>query len=385
MKKGPKSLSVGFLYDDSLDKTDGVSQYVKTVGAWLSSQGHTVSYFVGESDIKSWHGAPVYSLAKNLRVAFAGNRLSTPLLPKLNLFRQAIRGNKLDVMHVQVPYSPLMAQILIKYLEPRTALVGTVHIYPAHKAAHIGTRLLKIVYGKSFKRIGELLSVSTAAQAFCKSAFNADSIIIPNVVDLSSFRASNVQKHSSGRHIVFLGRLVKRKGVWELLEAFNLLLKTMPDAQLTIAGDGPLRTDLESRVNKLGIKGQVTFLGFVSENDKPKILAAADIACFPSLFGESFGIVLIEAMAAGAGVVVGGNNPGYISVLGQRPETIFDPRDTAHFSAMLENFLNNRALYNDIHAWQSEYVAEYDIKSVGPKIVDIYEHAIAKVRQNVDN
>ena len=104
MKKDQGNLSIGFCYDDSLDRTDGVSQYVKTVGDWLSDQGHEVHYLVGESKIKIWHGAPVYSLAKNLRVAFAGNRLSTPLLPKLGQIKGIISRTNLDVLHVQVPY-----------------------------------------------------------------------------------------------------------------------------------------------------------------------------------------------------------------------------------------------------------------------------------------
>lgn len=385
MKKGQKNLSIGFCYDDSLDRADGVSQYVKTVGAWLSDQGHEIHYLVGESKIKTWHGAPVYSLAKNLRVAFAGNRLSMPLVPKLGQIKKIIERTDLDILHVQVPYSPLMAQIIINCTRPETALVGTFHIYPANGAGHIGSKLLKTVYGRSFRRIDKLLSVSSAAQAFAKSAFGAESTILPNMVNLSLFNQSSNNKHPNGKHIVFLGRLVKRKGPKQLLEAFSELARKVPDARLTIAGDGPMRSELQAYVKLKKIDKKITFLGFVSEQDKPKILASADIACFPSLFGESFGIVLIEAMAASAGVVIGGNNPGYTSVLGARPEVLFDPANGQELAGKLEEFLNNRQLFDDVHAWQAQHVKNYDVQVVGPKLVKIYNEAIAKARRKVDN
>ncbi len=81
-------------------------------------------------------------------------------------------------------------------------------------------------------------------------------------------------------------------------------------------------TDTQNYVEQNNLRSSVKFLGFVNERDKPELLASAAIACFPSLGGESFGIVLIEAMAAGASVVLGGNNPGYTSVLGDRPESL---------------------------------------------------------------
>ncbi len=112
--------------------------------------------------------------------------------------------------------------------------------------------------------------------------------------------------------------------------------------------------------------------GFVPEEEKAAFYGAADIAVFPASGGESFGIVLTEAMASGAGVVVGGDNPGYRSVLGDRPETLVDPRDTAGFASKLARLIDDEALRVEIRAAQSERVREFDITAVGPRIEALY-------------
>src|SRR5581483_312331 len=109
----------------------------------------------------------------------------------------------------------------------------------------------------------------------------------------------STRAHFEPHKIVFLGRLVERKGVKYLIKAFNLLERNLPDAHLVIAGDGPQRPALEALVKEYNLQAKVSFLGYIEEEDKPSILASAAVACFPSLYGESFGIVLAEAMAAG--------------------------------------------------------------------------------------
>src|SRR3954470_12119953 len=121
-----KKLSIALLYDDSLDGSEGVTQYVKTLGSWLSSRGHKVSYFVGETEISSWQTGKVYSLAKNLRVIFNGNRLSVPYPAKKKDIRWAINEAKPDILHVMMPHSPLMSQKVLN-LASDVPTVGTFH------------------------------------------------------------------------------------------------------------------------------------------------------------------------------------------------------------------------------------------------------------------
>ena len=171
MEKPQKALSVAFLFDDTLDSNDGVAQYVKTVGAFMSHSGHRVSYLVGQSKTAAWEGGRVYSLSKNLPIAWGGNRLSMSLLAKTDLISKAIKENKFDIVHVQVPYSPFMAQRVINRIDQQTAVIGTFHVYPPNKIILLGSKILRIVYGKSLKRFDYHLSVSAAARSYAKQAF----------------------------------------------------------------------------------------------------------------------------------------------------------------------------------------------------------------------
>jgi phosphatidylinositol alpha-mannosyltransferase len=372
-----RKLKVGLVFDDSLDKTDGVAQYVKTLGAWLSGQGHSVSYLVGETKMTHWQGGQVYSLANNASVKFNGNRLTMPVSSSKKHIKRVLDEHSFDVLHVMVPYSPLMASKIIKAAGTSTAVVGTFHIFPSGGLSRVGSRLLAVWLRPTLGRFDETVSVSQAAAGFAKSAFGIDSRVVPNPVSVDSFKTPSVEQ-SAQYQIVFLGRLVKRKGAEQLIKAFAELSKSLPQAQLSVAGDGPQRRQLEKLVSKLGLSERVRFLGFIPESQKPALLAGADLACFPSLYGESFGIVLIEAMAAGAGTVLGGDNPGYRSVLGNRPELLVNPDDTAVFAERLNQLLTDKKLSLEIHEWQMQAVKQYDIELVGARIEAMYQSQIAK-------
>ncbi len=386
MGKSPK-LKVGLVFDDSLDSNDGVAQHVKLLGSWLNSQGHKVSYLVGETHLSEWAGGQVYSLAHNQTVYFNGNRLSIPLLASKKRIRQVLDDGNFDVLHVMMPYSPFMAQRVIKLAGPDTAVVGTFHIFPSGPIADLGSRLLKLAYGRSLKRFLTVVSVSEAAAGFAKDAFGLTTPVIPNPVDVARFRAAQKKSESkkSTKQIVFLGRLVKRKGAEQLIRAFAATLSEFPDLHLKIAGSGPSRKKLEKLSRDLGLEEEVEFLGYIDEADKPALLAGADIACFPSLYGESFGIVLIEAMAAGAKTVVGGDNPGYRSVLSGQPVLLVDPRNTPLFAERLKQLLSNKKLQETAYAWQQQTVKQYDINVVGTDVLSVYKMAIARLNKTSHN
>jgi phosphatidylinositol alpha-mannosyltransferase len=183
-----------------------------------------------------------------------------------------------------------------------------------------------------------------------------------------------------------LGRLVKRKGCEQLIKAFALYNDmASQNTRLVIAGSGPQSEKLKKQAVKLNIADRTDFLGYINEQDKPKLLASADIACFPSLYAESFGIVLLEAMASGSKVVIGGSNPGYRSVLSQKPELLFNPSNTQEFAKKIHQMLGEQKLVDSLHEWQANEVKKYDINLIGPQIVDVYESAIAGLAKKSHN
>lgn len=369
-------MKIGFVIDDTLDKTDGVQQYVLTLGAWFKNKGHEVHYLAGETyrtDVPH-----VHSLSRNLSVKFNQNRLSIPLPVSRLAISKLLKAENFDVLHVQMPYSPFLAAKIIKAAGHRTAVVGTFHILPFSNLEKFGTHLLGLWLRRNLRRFDATIAVSEAAAKFANSSFGINPVVLPNVINLLDFqtfpRSTTKPKLLT---IVFLGRLVPRKGVMQLLQALTFLpAATRARIQLRIAGKGPLLPGLQEYVNKNNLKDVVAFEGFVSEKDKPAFLNAADIAIFPALGGESFGIVLIEAMAARAGVVMGGNNPGYRTVLKDWPDTLVDASDSEMMSKQLSKLIANPELRDRIHAQQQEAVVSYDVATVSTEILKIYDKAL---------
>ena len=380
-------MKIAFVLDDSLDKADGVQQYVITLGHYYQQQGHEVHYLVGQTrrrDIPH-----VHSLSKNLQVKFNQNRMSTPLPASKSAIRKLLTNEQFDVLHVQVPYSPLLAGRVISAAPATTAIIGTFHIVPYAWQETLATQILRILLWRTRKRFDMLCSVSVPAQKFAKRSFGMRSEVIPNAVNVASFHSGRrLRKYDDGKvNIVFLGRLVERKGCAQLLHALQLLHEDglLSGLRVLICGKGPENNKLQEYVTKHRMGKSVKFVGFVTEHEKADYLASADIAVFPSTGGESFGIVLVEAMAARAGVVLAGNNSGYRSVLRERPAQLFDPTDTAKFAKVLKAFAFNKPARSRASKWQETQIAQYDVSRVGSQLLRMYERVIAKKQRASDN
>lgn len=368
-------MKIGFVLDDRLDKPDGVQQYVQLLGSWLSAQGNDVHYLVGNSP-----GAlqtNVHNLSKTVSVRFNKNRMAIPLPASKKLIAALLAKHKFDVLHVQMPYSPLLAARVIKAAPVSTVIIGTFHILPHGALSRIGTKALSVVLKNNKKRFSGFISVSTAAQAFAKSHFGINSVVLPNVVDLKRYSLGKpIQKYSDKKNIIFLGRFVDRKGARYAIEAYKKLLdldlKDTP-IRLILCGDGPDKNKLHMQASAVTNSNKdIVFTGFLSEADKPNFLASADVAVFPATGGESFGIVLIEAMASGAYTVVGGDNAGYKTVLGGQPISLVHSQDTDIFAKRLLHLISNETDALKLHHQQQQLVKNFDISYIGPQIVAFY-------------
>jgi phosphatidyl-myo-inositol alpha-mannosyltransferase len=375
-------LKIGLVFDDSLDKPDGVQQYVLTMGRWLASQGHDVHYLVGEtkrSDIANLH-----SLSRNINVRFNQNRMAMPLPANLRAIRALLAREQFDVLHVQVPYSPALAGRIIKAAGPRTAIIGMFHVLPHSRIVTLANRVLGRAVRGSLRRFDEIISNTEATKTFAAKAFGATGRVIMLPIKLDAFHgAKPLPKYKTGKTIVFLGRLVERKGCQHLLNAVAHAVKheTWPtDTRVVVCGGGPLDASLKKFVESHHLNNIVEFAGYISEEDKPSYLASADVVAYPSTGGESFGIVLLEAMAASPGVVLAGNNPGYASVMAPHPESLFDPFDTPALAQKIIQVLSDKKKSQAANRWQREYVRTFDIARVGPQTVAVYQEALHKRR-----
>lgn len=363
-------MKIGLVLDDTLDTSDGVQQYVLLVGDWLSQQGHNVHYLVGHTVRKDI--ANVHSLARNIRVRFNKNRLSVPLPASGKAIQSLLKKEQFDILHVQMPFSPFLAGKVIRYAPTDTAIVGTFHVAPHGKNVIAGTKALGVVQQKSLQRIDKVISVSEVAQQFALTTQNIQSVVIPNAINLKLWEPAAQPKQKYD--ITFVGRLVTRKGCIYLLRALKRLseLRDISGLKVVIVGDGPERSTLEEYAQDNGLSEICHFEGYVSEDEKRSILQSSKLAVFPATGGESFGIVLLEAMAAGA-TVLAGNNPGYTTVLGSLPSSLFVPKDDEKLANNLQDMLAEARLLKKTYIAQQELVKQYDIEIVGNAILKIYK------------
>ena len=378
--KSAKPLKIGMVMDEGLDKPDGVQQYILAVGEWLRMQGHDVHYLVGQTsrtDITNLH-----SMSRNMTVRFNGNQNTMPLPTSRKKLKAFLDAEQFDVLHVQVPYSPFMGHRLIQAAHTETAVIGTFHVAPNGGLMTAGTAALGVWLRRSLKRFDKMLSVSPAALDFAKQTFKVDSIISPNVIEYPRFHiAKPFPKYTDDTiTILFVGRLVPRKGCMVLLQAVALLAtrKDTPKFRVIICGKGHLEAQLRQYVADNGLENIVEFTGFINEADKPRYYASADISVFPSSGGESFGIVLLEAMASGKAVVLAGDNPGYRSVLGDQPELLFEPRDAHALAKKIAEYATNTSQRKLMAQWGEQYTAGFDIDAVGQQLLSVYQQALHK-------
>jgi phosphatidylinositol alpha-mannosyltransferase len=304
-----------------------------------------------------------------------------PFLSSKKKIKNVLKTEKFDVLHVMTPFNPLMGQRVVMAASSE-ALVSQFHMVGGTWLINNGGRLLAMIQRNALKRFQVYLGVSSATQEYARQYFGIDLTISPNAVDIAPFKAGENRDFLRGERatVVFLGRLVERKGAQHLLTATRHLRQhgKLDGVRINICGDGDLRPELEQYVITHGLSENVHFFGFIKEDEKADFLASSDLAVFPSTGGEAFGIVLIEAMATGACVVLGGDNSGYRTVLGERPDQIVNPYDTDTFAATLESFIASREKRKQAIAWQDQTVKQYDIEVVGADVENFYYQALQR-------
>ncbi|MBF6621552.1 MAG: glycosyltransferase family 4 protein [Patulibacter sp.] len=378
-----RCLRIGLVYDDTIDRFGGIGLYVTTLGRALVRRGHHVEYLLGTSSQRAVDGSPVRSLARNVEVRFNGNLLSMPAWSPTSALRKTLTTGRFDVLHVQVPYSPLMAGRLIRACDDRCAVVGTHHVASSRFAPRIGARLLRTLCASTDERFDRMLAVSQTAREFAMTWSNLGvDEVVPNLLDVAHLRGQAALKCTlPAAELVFVGRLVPRKGVADLLRALHVMREISPTSppRVAIVGDGPLRARLERLTLSLNLNGSVTFHGAIGDAEKASLLSRAQIACFPSLFGESFGVVVLEALASGSEAVLAGDNPGYRELLAD-PAALVDPTDPYEFARRLVGLLADAPGRRSLGSRQRDLLLACSVDSVTDQIERAYSIALARRR-----
>lgn len=360
-------------------KGGGVQECVLALKAELSDRGHTVQIITPKPKVVPESYDPDIVLvgsAKDVKSPFQQTTAQVSANLDSTALDEMLNSHKFDVLHFHEPWVPLMSWQLLNRSKD-AAHVATFH---AKLPETVMSRTIEKVitpYTKAIlKPLGELTAVSDAASEYVTSLTTKKPIIIPNGIDLAKYHPAKDKKTPGPHTIVYVGRLEGRKGVKYLIKAFALLANQREDVELHIIGDGPDRAKLKELVKNKKIP-RVVFHGFVSEDAKIKAIQNADIFCSPALYGESFGIVLLEAMALGT-VVLAGNNPGYSAVLKDQADvSVINPKDVRAFTARLEFLLSDDSLRDEWRAWALEYVKQFNYSRITDMYEEVYKKALS--------
>lgn len=369
-------MKIGLVCPYNLTKGGGVQEVVLALQRGLTARGHdakVITPLPRDAVVHDWPQAVFIGTATDIKSPFATTAQVSVSL-KNDEIESVLEQEKFDILHFHEPWVPMMSRQLLG--RSNCINVATFHARLPDTFMSKSIEAVVTPYTKPLLRhLQGLTAVSDAAAEYVRSLTKRQIEIIPNGIDIASYqhKKTNARRKDSNT-VLFIGRLEKRKGMKYLLEAFALLQKTHPDVRLVIAGDGPDRAKLEAFVAEKELD-HVSFEGFVDERRKQELLKDAALFCSPALYGESFGIVLLEAMAAGLPVVAG-DNPGYESVMQERGKlSLINPRDAVEFARRLSLFLEDKELCDLWKSWAKDYVQQFDYENV----VDSYEQLYKKL------
>ncbi len=284
--------------------------------------------------------------------------------------RRMLLAERFDILHLHEPLMPTLCLAVLA--EAEVPVVGTFH---ANNEGALGYRLFRSYLGHYIDKLDARIAVSAAAVQTVSRHFGGEYTIIPNGVDIGRFSATAPARNEETFTILFVGRLEPRKGAKYLLRAMPRVLREVPRARLVVVGSGPMSGYYRSHLPE-GVEDRVVFTGRVSGEALTRYYAEADVFCSPAMGGESFGIVLIEAMAAGAAVVAS-DIAGYRDVVRDGATGLLVRRgDPDSIAAAIVRLARDGELRQRLVESAGSEVRQYSWDRVTGRILDVYESVL---------
>jgi phosphatidylinositol alpha-mannosyltransferase len=363
---------IGIVCPYSFDVPGGVQNHVRDLAETLIRLGHEVSV-LGPADEDAELPPYVVSAGRAVPVPYNGSvaRLAFGPLSAARVRRWLVAGD-FDVLHVHEPFSPSLS--LLAVLSARGPVVATFHTAMTRSRAMAAAQgVLQLVSEKITGRI----AVSELARKVQVEHLGNSAWEIPNGVDVARFAGAQPLPGwpGTGSAIGFLGRYTEsRKGFSLLRDAFALLAPRRPGLRLLVAGRG--EPDDVVRDLPADIRERIVFLGMVSDEVKTRMLRSVDVYVAPNTGGESFGMILTEAMAAGTAVVASDLDAFRRVLDNGRAGALFRTGDQWALAALLDRLLDDPVARKALVARATEVVSGYDWPVVAVRVLEVYTTAI---------
>ena len=350
----------------------GVTAHVSQLARELGRLGHEVQVLAPHTPSRECVDADLLvPLGRSIPLPSGGSiarvSLSWWLYPKV---RALLKKEQFDIVHLHEPMAPILPLCVLEF--SKSVNVGTFHA--SYNRQHL-YRFTSPITKRWQARLHGNIAVSPAARRYVNNTFPGDYEIIPNGIDFKHFASETAPypEYQDGKlNILFVGRLEKRKGLRYLLEAYSKLKWEQPNIRLIVVGPG--NPDKESyRILSSHNLQDVEFVGRVSYDDLPRYYASSDIFCSPATGAESFGIVLLEAMAAGKPVVAS-DIEGFRGVMTEGEQGMFVPKkDSDALAKTLGNLAKDAELRNKLGAQGRRLAEEYRWEVVAGRVEKYYQ------------
>jgi phosphatidylinositol alpha-mannosyltransferase len=356
----------------------GVVNHISHLARHFSLWGHDVKIIAPcLRDGARYFEEEVTPVGRPFPIPNAGSMARVPISPWLpTQIKDILSKEKFEILHIHEPFTPMLS--LSALLRSPTVNVGTFHAFHSKPRGYWVSRLLLRRWAK---RLHGKIAVSRPAMEFVSRHIPADYRIIPNGIEIDHFSPDGprIERFIDNKlNILFVGRLEKRKGLDFLLHACAKIRNKYSDFRLIVVGPGTkLRHGYEDLAKELGLDN-IVFTDWVSFADLPAYYRTADICCAPATGGESFGIVLLEAMATGKPVVAT-NIEGYSSVMTHDQEGLLVPvADPDSLSTALLTLLEDKTMRDRMGTRGIITSQQYGWEKVSKQILNYYDSLLSK-------
>ncbi|MCD6593524.1 glycosyltransferase family 4 protein [Candidatus Bathyarchaeota archaeon] len=359
----------------------GVQSHVAGLASELERRGHEVAILTKQLKtdllncfLRVSHGKIVY-----IKPIFPLPIIIVP--PKPTDIREVIRRGGFEIVHAHHAFTPtslLSISAAEKLRIPSILTNHTIFIASSAKYVWVPASYILYPYRRYINKACLITAVSRAAAKFIEHFANGKEIIVvPNGVDIELFESVEKNTQPEKPTILYVGRLAYRKGLQVLVRAMPFILKEFPNARLIIAGKGYMDGFIRMLIKTLNLEGNVRMLGFIPDEKLPELYASSSLFVMPSLYCESFGITLLEAMASGRPVIA--SNVGGIPEVVKDGVTglLFKRGDAEDLADKIIKVLSDRNLARSLASNAKELVKErYGWPVIADKMEDLYEKTL---------
>jgi phosphatidyl-myo-inositol alpha-mannosyltransferase len=370
-----RKLRIGIVCPYSWDVPGGVQNHIRDLAEFLLNNGHHVEVLAPATENPD---LPDYVVSAGRAVSIPYNGAVARVLFGVGAnsrVRSWINDGNFDLLHLHEPAIPSLS--LLACWAGEGAMVGTFHAAAKYQKAivAIGPILEPVI-----EKLSARIAVSESARLTLTAHLETDAIVIPNGIYANNYRDGSPRSEWTGNTIGFLGRFEEdRKGLPVLLDALPIISRFVPDVRVLIAGPGDSEEVLE-KVNPQ-LRDRVEFLGKISEEEKADFLASVSLYIAPNTGGESFGIILAEAMAGGA-TVVASDIPAFADVLGDgKYGALFESENSESLAKVIIDLLRDHSKREELALAGAAHAQRFDWSQVGEEIFEVYELAMVKGRK----